>query len=145
VTRYAQLVLVGVAVVAIAGLVLAQRLKGEHAYVRRVHVTPLFTPNGDRFRDRATIQLKLGESDRVSVTILAADGRPVRHLVTARPQHRDKRLTLRWYGRTDAGMRAPQGTYEVRVVLAKRNRTIDLLDRTRLRVLPPHGSRHPTA
>ena len=76
-TRPAQLVLAAVALVAVAGLVVAQRLKGEPAYVRRVYVTPRFTPNGDTLRDRATIRFAVGRRDVVAVTLLDA-GRPAR-------------------------------------------------------------------
>ena len=138
-TRPAQLVLAAVALVAVAGLVVAQRLKGEPAYVRRVSVTPRFTPNGDTLRDRATIRFAVGRRDVVAVTLLDAGGRPVRHLVRARPLPPGRRVRLRWRGRTDAGTPAPEGTYTVRVALRDRGRTIDLLERTRLRRVPPRS------
>ena len=136
-TRPAQLVLAAVALTAVVGLVVAQRLKGEPAYLRRVYVTARFTPNGDTLRDRATIRFAVGRRDVVAVTVLDAAGRPVRHLVRARHLEPDRRIRVRWRGRTDAGTPAPEGTYTVRVSLPRRGRTIDLLERTRLRRVPP--------
>jgi flagellar hook assembly protein FlgD len=61
----------------------------------------------------------------------------VRQLVRERHLGSHRRVRLRWHGRTDAGTPAPEGTYTVRVSLRRRGRTIDLLERTRLRRVPP--------
>jgi hypothetical protein len=121
-----------------AGIVV-QRAKDAPALLRAVVVTRAFTPDGDGHRDVASIRLRLGRRDRVSVTVMAADGRPVRRLVTARRVPAGGLLRVLWTGRTDAGGRAPPGTYRVRVVLPRGGRTIDLVDSIRL-IAPRAGA-----
>jgi hypothetical protein len=105
-----------------AGIVV-QRAKDAPALLRAVVVTRAFTPDGDGHRDVASIRLRLGRRDRVSVTVMAADGRPVRRLVTARRVPAGGLLRVLWTGRTDAGGRAPPGPYRGRVVLPRGGRT----------------------
>jgi flagellar hook capping protein FlgD len=114
-----------------AGIVV-QRAKDAPALLRAVRVTRAFTPNGDGHRDVASIRLRLGRRDRVTVTVLDADGRPVRRLVSSRPVRAGGLLRALWNGRTDAGAPAPAGVYRVRVALPRGGRTIELTDSIRL-------------
>jgi FlgD Ig-like domain len=132
-SRPAALVLGALALATVVAAVLVQRAKDAPALVRDVAVTPVFTPNGDGVHDRAAIRLTPGRRDRVSLTILDAQGRAVRHLVRGRPKRRGRELRARWAGRTDAGAPAPDGTYRVRVELPRRGRELELLDTIRLR------------
>jgi hypothetical protein len=134
VTRRAQLVLGILALATLAGLVTAQRLKGRPADLRAVYVAPFFSPNADGRRDTMSVSFRLARPDVVSVAVLDADRRTVRRLAVAEPVPARRRVRFRWDGRTDAGARAPRGTYRIRVGLRRRDRTIDLVATTRLRV-----------
>lgn len=133
-TRRAQVVLGLLALATLAGLVTAQRIKGRPADLRGVYVAPFFSPNGDGRRDTMSVSFRLARPDVVSVTVLDAEGRAVRGLAVARPVPARRRVRFRWDGRTGAGTRAPRGTYRIRVDLRQRDRTIDLVATTRLRV-----------
>jgi hypothetical protein len=124
-----------------AAAVAAQRLKDDPALVRRVHVTPLFSPNGDGWRDRATVRLIPGQTDRLAVTVLDGQGHVVRHVARARHARRRRFVRFRWYGRTDGGRPAPAGTYRVRVVLHRRGHAVTLRDAIRLSRRAAHGGR----
>ena len=132
-SRGGALVLATLALTTVVAVVVVQRAKDAPALVRRVAVTKAFSPDGDGVRDRARIRLEPGRRDRVSLTILDADGRAVRHLVRGRPKRAGRRLRARWDGRTDAGALAPDGVYRVRVALARRGRELELVDAIRLR------------
>jgi hypothetical protein len=132
-SRPAALVLGALALATVVAAVLVQRAKDAPALVRDVAVTPVFTPNGDGVHDRAAIRLTPGRRDRVSLTVLDAEGRAVRHLVRGRPKRAGRTLRARWRGRSDGGSPAPDGTYRVRVTLPRRGRELELLDTIRLR------------
>jgi hypothetical protein len=134
VTRRAQLVLGLLALATLVGLVTAQRLKGRPADLRAVYVAPFFSPNGDGRRDTMSVSFRLADADEVGVTILDADRRTVRRLAVDEPVPARRRARFRWDGRTATGALAPRGTYRVRVGLRRRDRTIDLVATTRLRV-----------
>lgn len=129
------LLFLGTAAAALA----TQRLKDDAALVRRLHVTPLISPNGDGWQDRATIRFIPGRSDRVNATIRDADGDVVRHLADRRRAKKGRFLRLRWYGRDDAGRRVPAGTYHVQLVLHRRDRTVDVQDTIRVSRRPAHA------
>jgi hypothetical protein len=134
----------GALFVGTAGAAVAtQRIKDSPALVRRVHVTPVFTPNGDRWRDRATVRFILGRSGTVTVTVRDGAGRAVRRLAQDRRQPAGRFLRLRWDGRTDARRPAPAGTYRVGLRLVERGRSLTLQDAVTLRRRPPHGKGAP--
>ena len=138
-TRAGRIVLAALAIATLGAGFVVQRVKDAPGVLRGVRVTPVFSPNGDGYRDVARIRFRLGRPDVVSVTIVDARGAAVRHLVTDRHVPADRRVRLRWNGRTDAGTRAAPGTYRVRVTLRRRGRTVDLRRATRLSARPPHG------
>jgi hypothetical protein len=133
VTRAGAIVLGVLAVATVVAVIAVQRRKDAPALVREVRVTRAFSPDGDGVRDRARIRLEPGRRDRVSLTILDAEGRAVRHLVRGRPKRAGRRLRARWGGRTDAGAPAPAGVYRVRVELPRRGRELELIPTIRLR------------
>jgi hypothetical protein len=139
VTTRATLVLAALFVATACAVVVTQRIKDRPAVLRRVHVTPAFTPNRDGYRDRATVRFLVGRNDRVSVALLDGRGAIVRRLAQGRRARRCCYVRLRWYGLTDAARRAPAGTYRVRVGLARRHKTIDLVQEIRLRRPAPPG------
>ena len=123
----------------VCAMVVAQRAKDSPAVLRRVHVTPTFTPNGDGWRDRLAVRFMVGRADTVSVAVLDERGRVVRRLADRRPMRPRRFLRLYWDGRTASGRLAPEGRYRVRVELPRRRRTVVLVQETRLRVRPPHA------
>jgi FlgD Ig-like domain len=141
VTRRAQLVMGALFVATLCAIVATQRLKDAPALLRRVHVTPVFTPNGDGWRDRVAVRFLVGRSDEVSVAVLDRHGRVVRRLADRRPLSKGRFLRVYWDGRTAAGGPAPPGTYRVRVRLDRRGRTIVLTQHARLSDRPAHGRR----
>jgi hypothetical protein len=135
-------VVLGLLFLATAAAALAtQRLKDDAALVRRLHVTPTISPNGDGWRDRATIRFIPGRSDVISATIRDADGDVVRHLVQRRRVKKGRFVRLRWHGRDDAGRVVGRGAYHAQVVLHRRGRTVDVQDPIRVSRRPAHGSR----
>ena len=138
-TTRAYLVLAALFVATVCAVIVTQRLKDGPAILRRVHVTPVFTPNGDGYRDRATVKFLVGRADRVSVSLVDARGAVVRRLAHDEPARRCCYVRLRWYGRTDEARRAPAGTYRVRVALRRRDKELTLLQDIRLKRRSGHG------
>ena len=138
-TTRATLVLAALFVATAFAVVVTQRVKDRPAVLRRVHVTPVFTPNSDNYRDRATVRFLVGRNDRVNVTILDSHGGVVRRLARRLPARRCCYVRLRWHGRSRAGRAAPAGLYTVQVALLRQAKTIDLLQEIRLRRPAPHG------
>jgi flagellar hook capping protein FlgD len=139
VTTRATLVLAALFVATVCAVVVTQRVKDRPAILRRVHVTPVFTPNGDNYRDRATVRFRVGRTDRVSVAVLDSRGKVVRRLARGRRARPCCVVRLRWNGRARGGGLAPVGLYTVQVALRRQAKTIDLLQEIRLRRRTPHG------
>ena len=123
----------------LCAMILTQRAKDSPAVLRRVHVTPVFTPNGDGWRDRLAVRFMVGRRDTVSVAVLDEGGRVVRRLADRRRLSTRRFLRVYWDGRTAAGRPAREGVYRVRVRLPRRGRTVILTQNARLRVLAAHG------
>jgi hypothetical protein len=136
-TRRGRLLLGLLAVATVCAGVVVQRVKDAPALVRSVRVSGAFTPNGDGVRDVARIGFRSGRGDRATVSIVDAGGAAVRRLAGGRPVGPRHRLRLLWDGRTDAGARAPPGTYRVRVTLPRRGSTLELVTAIRLLARPP--------
>jgi hypothetical protein len=116
----------------------AQRVKSTPPAVQNVGVYPFFSPNGDGRFDRARITFSLKRSDDVSVTIVDHQGDQVRVLETSRHLSAGALLpALRWDGRRDDGLRAPDGLYRVRVGLRHQGRSVMLPHGIRLDTVPP--------
>jgi hypothetical protein len=139
VTRRALFVVGFLFAATLCAMVVTQRAKDSAAVLRRVHVTPAFTPNGDGWRDRLAVRFMVGRADHVSVSVLDERGRVVRTLARDRRLRPRRFLRLYWDGRTTAGRPAPDGVYRVRVRLRRRARNVILPQETRLRVLAPHA------
>jgi N,N-dimethylformamidase beta subunit-like, C-terminal/FlgD Ig-like domain len=116
----------------------AQRVKSTPPAVQNVGVYPFFSPNGDGRFDRARITFSLKRADEVSVTIVDEEGEPVRTLESSRHLGDGVVLpALRWDGRRDSGLRAPDGFYRVRVGLRHQGRAVLLPHGIRLDTVPP--------
>jgi hypothetical protein len=140
-TRATQVVVGIVFAATVAALVATQSVKDEPAFIHRVKATRLITPNADGYHDTALIRFVLGRPDSVSVALADGRGRVVRHLRSRPNVPADRKVRFHWGGRTDTGARAPDGTYTIRVTLARLGRTIELHKRIRLRNVPPHYRR----
>jgi FlgD Ig-like domain len=139
VSRGAQIFLAAIAIATVCALVVIQRAKDAPALVRHVHVTPVFTPNGDGYRDATKIRFKLGRGDDLTVSILDGRGQAVRRLAVRRRTRADREVRLDWDGRTDRGAPAPPAVYRVEVRLDRRDRSIELRTSTRLSARRPHA------
>ena len=134
-----------VARVAFAALVVAtfaaffvtQRLKREPPVVQSVQARGFFSPNRDGRFDRAAFSFRLKRDDDVAVTVIEADGDPVRRLVRSRRLAAYRRLSLRWDGRDVDGRMAPDGRYRVRVGLRREGRSVTLPVTVRKDTRPP--------
>jgi hypothetical protein len=115
-----------------------QRLKSTPPAVQTVGVSPFFSPNRDGRFDRARITFSLKHTDDVTVNVVDRRGDQVRRLLEPRPLRARVQLpALRWDGLTDAGARAPDGIYRVRVGLRRQGRSVLLPRSVRLDTLPP--------
>jgi hypothetical protein len=102
----------------------SQRLKSAESVAQYTKLRQYFSPNGDGVRDRDRITFKVEKADRLSVTVVNTDGDRVRRLasgIDARPQ---RPVTVVWDGRTDDGVRAPDGRYQLRLGLRRTGRSV---------------------
>jgi hypothetical protein len=105
--------------------------------VQQFTLTPLFSPNRDGRKDLAHVSFKLKETDDVTVSVVDHEGDEVRILAD---DHRIPAYTptrFSWNGRTDAGVRAPDGSYRIRITLRRQGRSITLQRIVRLDLTPP--------
>jgi FlgD Ig-like domain len=129
-----------------AAFAIAERLKLRPSPILGPKIERTFSPGCRCPHPSADLSFRLPKPDRVSVTVVDAAGRPVRHLVTAASLPRGHVL-VQWNGRDDAGALVGTGTYRYRLALARAGRTIALpfgvtADRTRptvhvISALPP--------
>jgi FlgD Ig-like domain len=115
--------LLGLLILTAAAFAITEKLKLEKSPITGTQVTPAFSPVCGCALDKATISVKFRKKDTVTVTVLTSSQKPVRTLVAGAPVQRG-RVGFRWDGRTDAGSRAPDGTYRVEIHLASAHRTI---------------------
>jgi hypothetical protein len=102
----------------------AQRLKSAPPVIRFEGPPPDFSPNGDGRQDVAVFALRIGVADDATVDVVDVNDQPVRRLAENVPVRPGKLLHLRWNGLTDAGTRAPDGPYQIRVALRRRGRSV---------------------
>jgi flagellar hook assembly protein FlgD len=115
-----------------AAFFVAQRLKNAPTVVQQLRIetdsaAKVFSPNGDGRRERARFGLMLEKADHVTLTIIDADGDPVRTLVSDRALRAHQRLGLPgipWDGRDDDGQPLPDGRYRLRITLRDQGRSI---------------------
>jgi hypothetical protein len=131
-------VVFGVLVIATFGaFFVAQRLKNAPSIVQQFKRTPVFSPNHDGRKDRAYVNFKLKETDNVTVSVVNSSGDEVRVLAD---DHRIAAYTptqFAWNGLTDAGARAPDGSYRIRISLRRQGRSVTVPLIIRLDVTPP--------
>jgi len=119
-----------------AAFVVAQRLKRSTPIVDRVYYPHYIGPDCHCAKARANIYFALRHAGRVTATMVNSAGDDVRTLVD------DRRLSRRrhryvWNGRTDSGVVAPDGVYQLRVTLRDEARSVTLPRRIILDTVPP--------
>ncbi|HWH12023.1 MAG TPA: FlgD immunoglobulin-like domain containing protein [Solirubrobacteraceae bacterium] len=105
-----------------AAFFVTQRLKHSPPLVQAVTAVPYIS--GAVHHTSAAITFKIKQADRVSVAVLAPDGRVVDTLVSDRRMPAYQQQGFRWYGDTASGAPAPDGLYTVRVQLRAQDRSV---------------------
>ena len=123
-TRLARVVFALLVVATFGAFFVAQRLKGAESVAEITRVMRYFSPNGDGRRDVDRIAFTVKEAGRVTVTIVNRDGDRVRRLADGIDARPGKPVRVIWNGRTDAGLRAPDGLYRLQVGLRRTGRTV---------------------
>jgi len=137
VTAAARVIFAVLVVATFAAFFVAQRLKHTPTVLQRVHGPLLFSPNGDGRKDTLVVSFELKRADAVSVDVLDRGANPVASLLSDRSVRAHRAVTVRWNGRTEAGARAPDGAYRIRVTLRDEGRTVSIRHRYRLDTRPP--------
>ena len=114
-----------------AAFAVTERLKLVPSPIIAPKVTPAFSPVCDCPTDEARIRFGLRDADRLTVTVIDADSRPVRTIAD------DERFSAGPVEFVWDGRGAPEGVYRVRVHLADARRTIDIPNELRLDTTPP--------
>jgi hypothetical protein len=109
VTRVAAIVFATLVAATFAAFFVAQRLKAAPAVVGEFKRTPFFSPNSDGRFDGATVRFELREQDRVTLTVVSAQGDAVRELIGGRAYLPYREIRARWDGRNDDGARVSDG------------------------------------
>jgi hypothetical protein len=120
VARATFLVLVGAT---FSAFFVAQRLKSGGPVITVKALSTYFSPNGDGKRDDNGFSVVLKVPDEVTVDVVNLDGDRIKRLAEGRPVRAYSPLRLNWDGSTDAGRRAPDGQYRVRVTLRDEGRS----------------------
>jgi hypothetical protein len=120
-----------------AAFFVTQRLKHTPTVVQGIQRTPYFSPTAGGPHGVERISFRIRSSDDVTVTIVNSAGDDIATLKRDVPLKKYVRLRVLWYGYTDAGGRAPDGDYRIRVRLRRQGRAV-LSPRTfRLDTTPP--------
>jgi len=102
----------------------SQRLKNAESVAEYTKLVRVFSPNGDGHRDVERLTFKVTEADRVTATVINRDGERVRRLATDIGVRPERPVTVVWDGRTDGGVRAPDGRYRLQLGLRRSGRTV---------------------
>jgi FlgD Ig-like domain len=121
VARITFVVLVGAS---FAAFFVAQRLKGAPPVVRVKGPQHWLSPNGDGIKDRVTFTVRVRHTDDVTIEVVDAGGDRVRRIADGMRAPARVPLRFSWGGTTDAGTRAPDGAYQLRINLRRQARTV---------------------
>jgi hypothetical protein len=118
--------LVALLVATAAAFAITERLKlTKSALMPGTKVLHTFSPTCGCARSHENIVLVLRKRDTVDVSIVDAHRREVATLVNGITLRRGP-VRVRWDGRTTSGVRAPDGTYQVKAHFATQHQTIVL-------------------
>lgn len=119
-----------------AAFAITEGLKLAPSPISGTSVVKTFSPRCECDTDSAAVDFKLRKADRLTITIIDANGREVRSLVERARFPRGWQSFV-WNGRTDDGSIAPDGAYRPRVHLARARQTIVLPNPIRVDTTPP--------
>lgn len=120
-----------------ASFAVSERLKLETVPIDRTHViNKVFSPVCGCIKRVATVDFRLRRADRVTFSILSMDRHLVRRLA-AKQHFAAGKASFTWNGRDEEGVLQPDGTYRVRVELARHGRTINLPNLIRIDTRKP--------
>lgn len=134
VARVTFLVLVGAT---FSAFFVAQRLKSTPPVVDVRSIAKHFSPNGDGEKDVNRISISLSVADDATVDVVNLGGDRIKRLVDSRPMRPYRPLRLQWDGTTDAGDRAPDGQYRLRVTLRDEGRSATIQKTTNVDTRAP--------
>lgn len=106
-----------------AAFFVAQRLKSAPPVITVNNLARHFSPNGDGLRDGNDFSVVLKVDDDVTVDVVNLEGDRIKRLADGVHVTAYRPLRLDWDGTTDAGRRAPDGQYRLRVALHKEGRS----------------------
>ena len=120
-----------------AAFLRAEQLKLHHSDVARPHVRQVFSPGctDPGCRRAATLRFTLRTAQTLGLAVVDTAGDVTRTLAARRPFPKG-RLTVRWDGSTNAGSRAADGRYRLRVTLAS-GRNVTIPDPIVVDTVPP--------
>ena len=104
----------------------SQKLKNAESVAEYTKLRHYFSPNGDGVRDRDRITFKVEKADRLTITVVNLAGDRVRRLATGVDARPERPVTVVWDGRSDDGIRAPDGRYRLQVGLRRTGRTVTI-------------------
>ncbi|HVW17195.1 MAG TPA: hypothetical protein VHB30_02995 [Solirubrobacteraceae bacterium] len=138
-TRAAGAVFALLAAATFAAFFVAQRLKHEPTAIQGVRVhDALFSPTCGCEKRALRASFRVKRDEDVTVEVIDREGDVVRTLVRDRTVRAYRRIpTMSWDGATDAGARAPDGGYRLRVTLHREGRTIVVPRALTLDTTPP--------
>jgi hypothetical protein len=119
-----------------AAFAITEGLKLEASPISGTSVVKTFSPRCECDTDSAAVDFKLLKADRLTITMIDANGREVRRLVE-RARFPRGWQTFVWNGRMDDGAIAPDGAYRPRVHLARAHQTIVLPNPIRVDTTAP--------
>jgi len=119
-----------------AAFAVTEGLKLAPSPITGTSVVKTFSPRCECGQDSTAVDFKLRKADRLTITMIDANGREVRRLVERARFARGSQSFV-WNGRTDDGAIAPDGEYRPRVHLARAHQTIILPNPIRVDTTPP--------
>jgi hypothetical protein len=125
------LLVLGLLVGTAAAFAVTERLKLVPSPIIAPKVTEAFSPACDCATDVARVRFRLRDPDRLTVSIVDADGKSVA-TVAGGEEHPAGPVEFRWNGRG-----AAEGEYRAKVHLARARRTIVIPNTMRLDTTPP--------
>jgi len=128
--------LVALLVATAAAFAITERLKLTKSAITGTHVSRAFSPKCGCARSHANVRIVLRRADTVDADVIDSKRRVVAVLFTGTP-YRKGEAKFRWDGRTTTGDLAPDGTYRVRIHLARQHQTIVLPNQISLDTQPP--------
>jgi hypothetical protein len=131
------LLVVGLLVATAAAFAVTERLKLVRSPILQTQLDRrVFSPVCGCESDTVELGFRLRNADRVTITVVDADGRTVSTLVRGERRPAGP-VVVRWDGRGDDGSVVPEGTYKPRVHLAGQHRTIELPNPMRVDTTAP--------